>query len=118
MSRRRGLKSPDRSATIPSMMNPFGWVKKLVGGTRSGLTLLSPPVVHDRGPLVRFAVAGGTVAGILVAAAIGMGALAALVFALAAIYFLATQVLGIKVNVDPQALYQTVQRQAASYGAN
>jgi hypothetical protein len=101
------------------MRKPFDWIRNLIGGGRSGLTLFAPAIVHDQSPVVRYAVAGGTLIGIFAAGALGMIALAALLFALAAIYFLATQVLGLKLDVDPQALYQTVQRQAAaSYGAN
>jgi hypothetical protein len=102
-------------------MKTFDWVKRLLGGGqswRSGLTLFSPVVARDQNPLVRFAVGGGAVAGILGAALVGAVALAALVFAIAAIYFLSTQVLGLKVNVDPWAIYQTMQRQANAYGAN
>ena len=100
------------------MKKPLNWIKSLRSGGRSGLTLFSPTMVRDRHPVVRYAVAGGTVLGILAASALGMVALAALMFAMSAIWFLATQVLGLKVNVDPQAFYQTVQRQAATYGAN
>jgi hypothetical protein len=100
------------------MRQAFSWVKKIVGGGRSGLTLFSPAVVEDKNPVVKFVVGGATVVGIFVSAMIGMAALAALIFALGAIYYLTTQVLGLKVNVDPQAFYQSVQRQAANYGAN
>ena len=37
--------------------------------------------------------------------------------ALAILYFLSTQVLGLKINVDPTALYHEVQRQAAAAAA-
>jgi|SRR5579871_3415803 len=105
------------------MQTPFSWVKKLFGGDgKAGrvLALFSPPAVRERGPLVRFAVAGGTIAAIVVAGAIGMGALAVLLSAIGVVWFLATQVLGLQVNVDPAAFYQTMQRQAAAaaYGAN
>ena len=100
------------------MRQAFSWIKKLVGSGRSGLTLFTPTVVEQRSPVVRFVVAGGTVAAILAAAVVGMMGLGALLFALAAIYYLTTQVLGLKVNFDPTALYQQVQRQAANYGAN
>ncbi len=104
------------------MMNPFDWVKRILGNCGAPsrvLALFSPPAVREQNPLVRFAVAGGTIAAILAAGAIGMVAVATLLFALGAIYFLATQVLGLKFNVDPTAFYQSVQRQAAAaYGAN
>ncbi|MSP58869.1 MAG: hypothetical protein EXR72_00745 [Myxococcales bacterium] len=100
------------------MQNPFDWVKQVLAGGKTGLALFSPPIVQEQNAIVRIAVAGGTVAALFVAGLLGVAALAALMFALAAIYFLSTQVLGLKLNVDPQAFYQTVQRQAASYGAN
>ncbi len=103
------------------MRQPFSWIKRVFGGDQPSrvLALLSPPVVRDRNPVVRLAVAGGTVAAMLVAGAIGLASLAALLSAIGVIYFLATQVLGLQVNVDPAAFYQTMQRQAAAaYGAN
>src|SRR5438093_639431 len=99
------------------MQTPFSWVKKVFGGGgKAGrvLALFSPPVVRDRNPIVRLAVAGGTVAGILVAGAIGLGALTALLAVIGVISFLSTQVLGLQVNVDPAAFYHTMQRQAAA----
>lgn len=100
------------------MRQAFSWVKKIISGGRSGLTLFSPTVVADRNPIVKLVVGGATIAGILASAIIGMAALAALLFALVAIYYLTTQVLGLKVNLDPTAFVQSVQRQAANYGAN
>jgi hypothetical protein len=102
------------------MKSPFSWLKTIFSrGTSSQvLTLLSPPVVQDRPAIVRYAVAGGTVAAMAVLGALALAAFSALMFALAAIYFLATQVLGLKLNVDPAAFYQSMQRQAATYGAN
>ena len=44
--------------------------------------------------------------------------LAGLIFAISVIYFLSTQVLGLKIDVDPRAFYEQVQRQAAAYGPN
>ena len=100
------------------MRQAIDWVKQVLAGSKTGLTLFTPRVVQDRNPMVRFAVAGGTLAAIFAAAVVGAAALAALLFALAAIYFLATQVLGLRLSLDPQAFYQSVQRQAAAYGAN
>jgi hypothetical protein len=102
------------------MRNPFSWLKSILSrGTRSQvMTLISPPVVQERNAIVRYAVAGGTVAALALFGAMALVAFSALMFALAAIYFLATQVLGLKLNVDPAAFYQSMQRQAQSYGAN
>ena len=102
------------------MRDPISWVKRVLGnGRQDVLALITPEAVRERHPLVRFLVAGGTLAALTAAALVGMVAMAALLFAVAAIYFLATQVLGLKVNIDPQAFYQQFQQQAAqSYGAN
>jgi len=99
-------------------MKTFDWVKQILSGGQTGLALFSPIVARDQNPLVRLAVGGGAIAGLLGAALVGASALVALALAMAAIYFLATQVLGLRVNVDPVAIYQTMQRQANAYGAN
>jgi hypothetical protein len=102
------------------MRDPISWVKRILGnGRHDVLALITPEAVRERHPLVRFFVAGGTLAALTIATLIGVVAMAALLFAVAAIYFLATQVLGLKVNIDPQAFYQQFQQQAAqAYGAN
>lgn len=96
---------------------PF-WKRIFSTGRRDVLALITPEVVRDRGPLTRIVVGGATLASMFVAGMVGMVALAALLFAIGAIYYLATQVLGLKVNVDPQAFYQQFTKQAAAYGAN
>ncbi len=102
------------------MRRTLDWVRRNVRpSTTQVLTLFTPTVARHQSALVRGAIAGATLAGLLGAAAIGVVGIAALMFALAAIYFLSTQVLGLRFDVDPAALYQTVQRSAAAaYGAN
>lgn len=100
------------------MTEPQSWVKRIFGERKDMLTLISPEVVRERSLLARIVVGGATIAGIAGAALIGVFGVVALMFAIAAIYFLATQVLGIQVNVDPQAIYQQFQKQAQTYGAN
>ena len=102
------------------MRDPFSWIKNLLGREQSSvLALLTPEAARHQNIALRFALAGGTAFGLGVAALIGVAAMAALIFALAAIYFLSTQVLGLKVDIDPKAFYEQVQRQArTAYGPN
>jgi|SRR5579883_1004369 len=91
------------------------------GGDRGGLlALLTPPSTNGRGAIARIALAGGTVAAMGLAAAIGVVAFGALLCAVAVIWFLATRVLGIEIDFDPRAFYEQMQRQAAAagYGPN
>lgn len=101
------------------MRVPFGWIKRLFGGERADvLALLTPEAARTSGPVVRIALAGVTAIGLSAATAIGIVSLAGLIFAISVIYFLSTQVLGLKIDVDPRAFYEQVQRQAAAYGPN
>jgi hypothetical protein len=106
------------------MLERLGWLKRILqapSGRPGMLTLLTPTVARDRNLAVRLALAGGTLVGIAVAGVIGMTAFIQLMLAIGAIWFLATQVLGLKIDLDPRALYEQVQRQAAarpSYGPN
>ena len=102
------------------MREAQSWVQKIFGRERGDvLALINPEVVRHRGPITRFLVGGATLVGILSATLVGASALVALMFAIGVVYFLATQVLGLKVDVDPQALYQQFQqRTARTYGAN
>ena len=95
-------------------------MKRILGSGRSDvLALVTPEIVRDRGPLARILLGGVTLVGMASAAVIAASSLVSLMLALGVIYFLTTQVLGLKVNVDPQAFYQQFYRQAASaYGAN
>jgi hypothetical protein len=107
------------------MRERFDWIRRILirPGQPGMLALLTPPRARNQPRVVRYLLAGATVATMGVAAAVGLCAFAVLMFALAAIYFLATQVLGIEVNVDPRAFYEQLQRTAAAgaagaYGPN
>jgi hypothetical protein len=100
------------------MREPFSWVKRVFGGKTDVMTLLTPESARTRNPVVRIALAGVTAAGLAMASAVGIVSLAALIFAVGVIYFLSTQVLGLKIDVDPRAFYEKVQKQAAAYGPN
>ena len=66
------------------------------------LHVLTPEAAGDRHPLVRLGLAGLAAAGLATASLVALGSLAALMMALAVIYFLATAVLGIRLELDPR----------------
>ena len=114
------------------MRVPFDWVKRIVGQSGSAgqagpsrrrdvLALLTPEAARGQARVVRVVVAGVTVTALVMAGTLAVVSLAGLMAAMAIVYFLSTQVLGLQINVDPTALYQQVKRQAAtaaSYGPN
>ena len=102
------------------MRRTFDWIKRIVSGEKSSvLTLFTPPAAHGQHVVVRLALGGGALATLAVAGAIGTAALLTLMLAIGVMYFLATQVLGLQLQVDPRAFYEQVQRQAAAtYGPN
>ena len=81
--------------------------------TRPLLQLFTPAVVGADKPAVRFFVGGLTVIGIAVAGTLAAGSFAILFAALAALYFLVTDVLGLKLDVDPRAFVAEAQKYAA-----
>ncbi|MEO6953966.1 MAG: hypothetical protein ABI321_19345 [Polyangia bacterium] len=95
------------------------FVRRLFAGsaseetTRPLLQLFTPQVVGTDKPAVRFLVGGLTVIGIAVAGTLAVGSLAILFAALAALYFLATEILGLQLDVDPRAFVAEAQKYAA-----
>lgn len=81
--------------------------------TRPLLQLFTPAVVGADRPAVRFLVGGLTVIGIAVAGTLAVGSLTLLFAALAALYFLVTEVLGLRLDVDPRAIVAEAQKYAA-----
>ena len=115
----RAFEKPRRiSYSREAMTKPLDWLNRIFSSGRVGMQLVTPPIIPERSPLLGALVGGATVGGILACALLGALSFAALLFAIASVYFLSTQVLGLKVNIDPQAFYETMQRQAAAYGAN
>ena len=103
------------------MRRPIDWVKRVMGPAQPGvLALFTPPVAGESSRVLRFALGAATMSVMGTAAVVGIAAFAALMMAMGVIYFLATQVLGLKVSIDPRAMYEQVQRQAAqaSHAAN
>ena len=101
------------------MRDPLGWIKRLFGDGRGEvIALFTPRSAEGRSPIVRVALAGVAAIGLATAGALGAVSLAGLMLAVAFMYFISTQVLGLRIDVDPRAFYERVQREAAAYGPN
>jgi hypothetical protein len=74
------------------------------------VSLLTPIQAADRSPPVRVLLAGGTLAVLSTALATAATAAALLLVAVGVIYYLLTQVLGIKLDFDPQAFMAQARR--------
>ena len=73
----------------------------------------TPPIEVEQ-PTNRLAVATATVVGLVVASALALGSRVALAMALAVIYYLLTDVLGIRLELDPRTLWNRAQQYATS----
>ena len=102
------------------MRKALDWVKRIVSGEKPGvLTLFVPPAAHGRSALLQLVLGGGAIATLAVAGAVGTAAFLTLMMAIGIMYFLATQLLGLKLQVDPKAFYEHMQKQAgATHGPN
>lgn len=81
------------------------------------LTLLTPQRALGRSRVVRMVLAGAT-AGVLGAAlATAVQASALMLMAMAVVYYLLTQVLGVKLEIDPRQIVQQAQRYAGPASA-
>ncbi len=99
------------------MQTPLGWWRRLVGSDRYSLVqFLTPQTSFAPSGPVRWALASATLFGLATAAAVALGAFLVLLAAIGAIYFLLTQVLGIELDVDPQA-FMARAREYAAYGS-
>jgi hypothetical protein len=102
------------------MRAPFGWVKRLLRlgpGQDQVIQIFTPQAAAGRGLATRLALAGATVTGLALAGVVAMGSFVTLMLALGAMYFLVTQVLGVRLDVDPRAFVQRAQ-QYAQYSRN
>jgi hypothetical protein len=101
----------------------LGILRRLFGGDRRGddrhqvIQILTPQAASERSLGSKIALAGATVAGLAVAAGVAIGALAMLFLALGTIYYLLTQVLGIKLDLDPRQFVERAQQYAAANAA-
>lgn len=101
------------------MRLPFSFLRRLLGrsGNSDVLQIFTPTIVAQRSVGTRLVLAGVTVAGLGFATSIAIGAFLTLMLAMGAIYFLVTQVLGIRLDIDPQVIMQRAQQYAAAAGA-
>lgn len=72
------------------------------------------PRIEVEQPSNRLAVAGATVVGLVVASALALGSLFTLAISLGVIYFLLTEVLGIRLELDPRSLWSRAQQYAST----
>jgi hypothetical protein len=98
------------------MRTPIDWVKRLVSslGERQApmIQLFTPQAATHSRPATRLLVAGLTIGALGGFGLLALGALGVLVFALGALYFLLTEVLGLRLDVDPEAFIREAQRYA------
>lgn len=79
----------------------------------------TPAAAEDRSPLVRTTLAVGTITVFGLALATATSALALMLVAVGIVYYLMTQVLGVRLELDPQVLLrQAMQAQRPSSAPN
>ncbi len=76
------------------------------------LQLFTPSGVGPDRPAIRLLVGGVTLAGLAVGALVAMSSLLTLLGALFGIYLLLTQVLGLRLDVDPRSFMEEARRYA------
>ena len=98
------------------MQSPFGFLRRFLGKSTDSdvIQIFTPTIVSERSPGTRLALASATILGLGLASAVALGAFVTLMLALGAIYFLVTQVLGIRLDVDPRIIVQRAQEYAAA----
>jgi hypothetical protein len=102
------------------MKESIGWVRRLLrlGGAKDDvIQIFTPQAAGRRGAGTRLALAGATVIGLALAGTVALASLVLLMLALGVIYFLITQVLGVRLDVDPRAFVQRAQ-EYAQYSRN
>jgi hypothetical protein len=100
------------------MRQPFGWFRRLLSREHDNvIQIFTPQAAGRRSAGTRLALAGATVVGLAAAGAVALASLVALMLALGAIYFLVTQVLGVRLDVDPRVFVERAQ-QYAQYQRN
>ena len=91
---------------IPEILNRI-----FSGRSLSSLfSVLTPPQAADLSPPVRLLLAGGTLTVLATALATAATATALMLLAVGVIYYLLTQVLGMKLDFDPQLFVQPARR--------
>jgi len=100
------------------MRSPFSFLRRLLGRPANSdvIQIFTPTIVSERSPGTRLVLASVSIFGLGIASAIALSAFVTLMLALGAIYFLVTQVLGIRLDVDPRIIVQRAQEYAAAAG--
>lgn len=100
-------------------MRVVQFFKNLVGNGRGAMliSLFTPQQAEEQGVGTRLILAGGTMAVLGVALATAVHAAALLLLAVGVIYYLLTQILGVKLDIDPRTLMQQAQRYANASSA-
>jgi hypothetical protein len=98
------------------MRSPFSFLRRLLGRSTDSdvIQIFTPTIATERSAGTRLALASVTILGLGVASAVAVSAFVTLMLALGAIYFLVTQVLGIRLDVDPRIIVQRAQEYASS----
>jgi hypothetical protein len=82
------------------------------------IQIFTPTVAAERSIGIKLALAGATVLSLSIAGAVAAGAFVTLLLAVGVIYFLVTQVLGIRLDVDPNVIVQQAQKYAQTVGTS
>jgi hypothetical protein len=98
------------------MRSPFSFLRRLLGRPANSdvIQIFTPTMASERSPGTRLVLATASIFGLGIASAIALSAFVTLMLALGAIYFLVTQVLGIRLDVDPRIIVQRAQEYAAA----
>jgi hypothetical protein len=98
------------------MRSPFSFLRRLLGRRANSdvIQMFTPTMVSERSAGTRLVLATASIFGLGIASAIALSAFVTLMLALGAIYFLVTQVLGIRLDVDPRIIVQRAQEYAAA----
>jgi hypothetical protein len=101
-------------------MKTIEFLKNLLGNGRGAavLSLFTPVGAQERSIGTRLIMAGGTMTVLGMALATAVAATALMMVAVGVIYYLMTQVLGIRLDIDPRSLVQQAQRYANASAPN
>jgi hypothetical protein len=103
------------------MRTPVSFLRRLLSRDRPPSTLLqvlTPEAAASTGRVGRLVLAGFTLVLLGGAALTALGAFVTLMLALGAIYFLATQVLGIQLDIDPRTFVERAEQYARGAYSN
>lgn len=97
-----------------------GLGKVFTGGERvsSLLSMFTPPAAAEQGPAAKVVLAGGTLAVFGLSLLLATGAALQLLLAVGVIYFLMTQVLGVRFELDPQLIVPQARRATQASAPN